>query len=401
MDGRRVFDRRVIETIRLENILSYGPDTPPFRLEPLNVFIGPNASGKSNFIEALSILAATPRDLQAPLREGGGVVEWLWKGSHALPKATIEVTVDPLWNPIPFRYRLSFTESSARFMLKDEVVEDEYSSTPGEKPSFYYQYQDGQPVVRVEGEVPSERRLDMDHLRFDQSILSQMREPRILSKLSFLTRQFERMRFYREFQIGHDSPLRRPQQADLVQDYLLENGSNLAVVLSYLLNQPPVKQSILRHLQDFYPSVQDVLAAVLGGSVQISLHEEGLRHPVPSTRLSDGTLRYLCLLAVLCHPERASVICIEEPETGLHPDVIPKLAELLVEASKRSQIIVTTHSDILVDALTDTPEAIVICEKVDGATQLRRLDPDELKVWLEKYRLGELWTRGQLGGNVW
>ena len=86
---------------------------------------------------------------------------------------------------------------------------------------------------------------------------------------------------------------------------------------------------------------------------------------------------------------------------GLHPDVIPKLAKLLVEASERSQIFVTTHSDILVDALSDTPEAVVICEKVDGATQLRRLDKDELQVWLEKYRLGELWTSGHLGGNLY
>ena len=86
---------------------------------------------------------------------------------------------------------------------------------------------------------------------------------------------------------------------------------------------------------------------------------------------------------------------------GLHPDVIPQLAKLLVAASQRSQIIVTTHSDILVDALSETPEAVVICEKVDGATQLRRLDADDLKVWLEKYRLGELWTSGQLGGNLY
>ena len=86
---------------------------------------------------------------------------------------------------------------------------------------------------------------------------------------------------------------------------------------------------------------------------------------------------------------------------GLHPDVIPKLAKLLVDAANRSQIIVTTHSDILVDALTDTPEAVVICEKVDGATQLRRLNAEDLKDWLKQYRLGELWTSGQLGGNLY
>ena len=73
----------------------------------------------------------------------------------------------------------------------------------------------------------------------------------------------------------------------------------------------------------------------------------------------------------------------------------------MVEASARSQIFVTTHSDILVDALTDVPDAIIVCEKIDGATQLRRLDANELKPWLEKYRLGELWTSGEIGGNRW
>ena len=138
-----------------------------------------------------------------------------------------------------------------------------------------------------------------------------------------------------------------------------------------------------------------------GGTVQIFLHEEGLQQPVPATRLSDGTLRFLCLLSVLCHPSPPPLICIEEPEIGLHPDILPMVAELLVQASHNTQLIVTTHSDVLVDALSETPEAVVVCEKHDGSTTLKRLDEDALKPWLEKYRLGELWTRGDLGGTRW
>ena len=396
MDGKRLVRR-----VQFENILSFGPSTPPLDLEPLNVLIGPNASGKSNFIEALTILAATPRDVQTPLREGGGTVEWLWKGSQDVPMATLDVIVENMLNEIPLRYRLSFSELFARFTLMDEVVEDEHASSPDESPVFYYQYRGGEPVVRAGRRPSSVRHLERGTVKFSQSILSQLRNPGSYNELELLTQTFEEMHFYREFQIGHGTPLRRPQRVDHIQDYLLEDGSNLAVVLSYLLNQPTIKARILDHLQEFYPSVQDILATVLGGSIQLSFHEEGLHQPVTSTRLSDGTLRYLCLLTVLCHPQKPSVICIEEPETGLHPDVIPGLASLLVEASKHSQIIVTTHSDILVDALSETPEAVVICEKVNGSTQLRRLDADDLKVWLEKYRLGELWTRGHIGGNLW
>ena len=172
-------------------------------------------------------------------------------------------------------------------------------------------------------------------------------------------------------------------------------------MLSDMLNRTDVKRRMLDRLRDFYPSVEDVVTTVSGGTVQIFFHEKSLQHAVPATRLSDGSLRYLCLLAVLCHPTPPQVVCIEEPEIGLHPDVIPEVAKLLVEASSRSQIFVTTHSDILVDALTDVPEAVVVCEKVDGSTQLHRLSAEELKPWLEQYRLGELWTRGRFGGNRW
>lgn len=133
--------------------------------------------------------------------------------------------------------------------------------------------------------------------------------------------------------------------------------------------------------------------------MQVFLEEEN--RSIPATRLSDGTLRYLSLLAILCHPNPPPLVCIEEPELGLHPDILPSLARLLQEASSRMQLIVTTHSDILVDALSDTPECIVVCEKHDGATRMTRLNADDLKEWLEHYTLGQLWQKGQIGGTRW
>ena len=400
--------RKFIETIRLDNILSYGPSEKAFDLEPLNVLIGPNTSGKSNLIEALSILAAAPRDLQAPIREGGGVGEWLWKGTTPPPTATIDVTLKHSGFPskgIPLRYRLSFTGSFLPFHIVDEVVEDERPMAPsGTKPYFYYRYQNGDPVINLltvkDGRL--ERPLPSEEVRFGQSVLSQRRDFFSYPELTYLANQFERMSFYREWNLGRHTPPRRPQQTDLQQDRLLEDASNLNLVLSDLMNQPPIKEQILERMRDFYPSFKDVRTHLVGGNmVQLFIEEEGLRHSVPATRLSDGSLRYLCLLAVLCHPNPPEIVCIEEPELGLHPDIIPEVAKLLVEASSRCQLFVTTHSDILVDALTDVPEAVVVCEKVNGATQLHRLDGETLKPWLEKYRLGELWTSGELGGNRW
>ena len=393
--------RRFIRTIRLENVLSYGPSSGEFPLEPLNVLIGPNASGKSNLIEALALLAAAPGDLQKPIREGGSVRDWLWKGTHGPNIATVDATLEYPQGEQPLRYRLSFTESESRFELKDEAIENEKLVNDENAPFFYYNYRDGNPVLNVLAEGESRSRRRPRNMKHAQSILSQRRDPDSYPELSYLADAFERMRFYREWNLERGKPPRNPGRTDLQKDGLLEDASNLALVLDDLLNRPPVKREILEHSKTFNQSIKDIATSITVGEVQIFFHEEDLEHAVPATRLSDGSLRHLCLLAVLCHPEPPPVVCIEEPEIGLHPDIIPKVAKLLVEASSRSQIFVTTHSDILVDALTDTPESIVVCEKSEGATQLQRLDKTELEPWLERYRLGELWTSGEIGGNRW
>ena len=152
-------------------------------------------------------------------------------------------------------------------------------------------------------------------------------------------------------------------------------------------------------MNDLYPRFTNYEVVVNSGSVQIFFTEEDTS--IPATRLSDGALRYLCLLAILYNPNPPPVVCLEEPELGLHPDIVAGLAKHLRAASERMQLIVTTHSDILIDALSDTPESIVVFENNDGATRMNRLDAGELNEWLEDYRLGQLWTSGQIGGTRW
>lgn len=94
-------------------------------------------------------------------------------------------------------------------------------------------------------------------------------------------------------------------------------------------------------------------------------------------------------------------MCIEKPELGLHPDIIPVVAELLIESSRKTQVIVTTHSDALVSALSEESESVLVCDRNDQGSTLTRLDANHLKEWLEKYSLGELWKMGELGGTRW
>ena len=377
-----------LRSIQLKNLLSYGEEGVALELEPLNVLIGPNASGKSNLIEAISLLAATPRDLLVPIREGGGVLDWLWKGART-PKA--EVSASLSWSKGDLLYWFSFTSVNSRFQLIGERLEDSsskalYSSGENEK----------KPVVRLTGSsLVSTAVIDPN-----QSIFGQLKDPVRHQEITETGRQFGQIRFFRGFSSGSSSELRRPQSTDLPDDFLLEDGSNLGLVLNKLKNHPPTKRLLLEKLKHFYEGIEDFETQVQGGTIQVFMHERGDK-TIPAVRLSDGTLRYLCLLAILCHPEPPPLICLEEPEAGLHPDIIPKIAELLVEASRRTQLIVTTHSDALVSALSETPEAIVVCERGEDGTTLRRLEPGKLAEWLERYKLGELWSMGEIGGNRW
>jgi len=211
---------------------------------------------------------------------------------------------------------------------------------------------------------------------------------------------YEEFRFYREWSFGRNTVFRNPQEAGNRNDRLDEDFSNLGLFLNRLkTRKPKAKTAILNGLKDLYNGVDDFNVSIEGGSVQVFFTEG--EFTIPATRLSDGTLRYLCLLALLCDPDPPKLLCIEEPELGLHPDILPKLADLLIEASQRTQIIVTTHSDILVDAMTETPESVVVCEKQEGRTSMVRLSKDDLAVWLDQYRLGQLWTRGEIGGTRW
>ncbi len=376
-------------------------------MRPLNVIIGPNGSGKSNVFEAIELMRSAPGDITIPIRNGGGVQNWLWKGETTPPVATINAVFD---NPhgsgsMDLRYVLGFTEANQHFLITEELIENEKSHKNRDMPYLFYEFVNGHGVLNVkkeegeEGERMVQRTLQHEDIDPTQSILSQRKDPDHYPELTYLGNTLPKIRLYREWSFGRYTPSRMPQKTDLPNEYLEPDASNLGLVLNKLERDPVVKQKILNALQVLYDGITGYYIQVEGGTVQVFFHEG--KYTIPATRLSDGTLRYLCLLAILCHPTPPPLVCIEEPELGLHPDVLPTLAELMVEASERGQLIVTTHSDILVDAISDYPESVLVAEKVNGSSELRRLNAEELEPWLEKYRLGDLWTRGNIGGTRW
>jgi predicted ATPase len=396
-------DKRFLRTIKLRNILSFGPDTPELELQSLNVLIGPNVAGKSNLIEAIGLLQSAPTNLLDPVRTGGGIAEWLWKGSDGVRGAEIDVKVFYPQGKMPLRHRLWFTMVGQRAELSDEAIEDDDPDLPVDGDGdFYYRSQGRHPVLNAKTSDGRERHvLRRQDLALDQSIVSQRKDPDHYPEVTYLGSEYAKIKLFREWNFGRTTQPRRPQPTDLPGDFLSEDAANLALVLNDLEHRSNLRASIVEQLREADESIIDFSVRVLGGTIQLYLHYSGLKAPVPATRLSDGTVRYLCLLSVLCHPEPPPLVCLEEPELGLHPDLLAKLADLLVDASHRMQLIVTTHSDVLVDGLTKVPEAVIVCEKQNGSTTMSRRSSAELAVWLKDYGLGQLWRRGEIGGNRW
>ncbi len=357
----------MLRRLKVSGLLSFGPKGVDLPMEPLNVLIGPNGSGKSNLLEAISLLRSATRDLNEPIARRGGPAGFFWKGPDPPQSLRIEAMIDfPPTNVLQHVLWATVTGGHV------EVAEGRVEILEGERPEVISDHADPRASICF----AASKETALQHLK----------------------EQYDAIRLYRNWSFGPDVRLRRPCDADGCGRFLDENGGNLALVLSQFYGDH--KQAVLDALRSLYGGIVDFRCPVRGGTVGLFLDEKGNR-TIPATLLSDGALRYLCLLAVLLHPKPPPLICIEQPELGLHPDLLPTLTDLMRDASQRSQLVVTTHSNVIVDALTDQPESVVICEKHDGETEMRRLDKADLSIWLKDYSLGDLWTDGELGGNRW
>lgn len=384
----------LISHLTLQGVLSFGK-VVELDLHPLNVLIGPNGSGKSNLLNVIDLLHHAPKKLATPIRNsGGGANEWIWKGD-ASGGATIKVDLKPpVGSQIKLlRHFIQFSEIDSRFTVTGESIH--YTKDANRSMRLYRYDRDNQAMADL-----GRKKIKHETIASDESILSQRTDPDLYPELNYMAESYGRIALYREWTFGRKSALRKSQPADMPSDRLAENLSNLGLVLNRLRSKPSAKRKIVELLRDLYEGLDDFDVRVQGGMVEVFLTEGDFT--IPASRLSDGTLRYLCLLAILCDPEPPPLICIEEPELGLHPDMTATIAGLLVEASERTQLVVTTHSEILVDAMTERPESVVVFDKHEGSTVAKRLESTkEMKAWLNKYRLGQLWASGTIGGNRW
>lgn len=386
-----------LRSIKLDGLLSFAPGTEAFELQPLNVVIGPNGSGKSNLIEAIELLKALPTSLSSAIREGGGIGEWLWKDGTGLPRATPRMaSVEAVFSRArgdALRYRLDFSRKDDRAEVLSEKLDD--ATVSGESAPFHFRFSGGVGEL-TSSSGPNSSIIRLQHLNANESIFAQRKDPDRYPELSWLSAKFSGIQTFREWRFGRQAPVRQLQPVDLPSETLSSDSANLALLIERILKDDAGRQLLEAALRRFLPRFEGFSIIRIENFIQLAIREASAT--TPAARLSDGTLRFLALAVLLLQPEPPPLICIEEPELGLHPDALSIIAELLVEASTRTQLIVTTHSDALVSALSAHVESIVVCEH-RGGTVLSRLEAERLSHWLERYRLGDLWRMGELGGN--
>ena len=393
-----------IKSLHLKNILSF-KDTK-LDLQPLNVLIGPNGSGKSNLIDVIGLLQAVPNDIAGFLRNNGPTGDWTWKGAglEETPFQLAEVGAR-FDNPgHPFQYELGVLVGNDRVHSLTERLD----LIAADHKTAYIRpfFQASNESARLWPTRPNDILADYGDepvqvpIPRGKTVLSEIRNPAEYPALTETARLLSAIKVYRSWHIGRNSPVRHPQRTDGDPNFLEEDFSNLALVVNDLLSRR-LEPSLNDYLKRFYESYESLHPRIFGNTIELIVNETGMSGALPASRMSDGTIRFIALLAILCHPEPPPLICIEEPEIAMHPDSLGLIAELFRKASERTQIIVTTHSPQLVDLFSDEPDIVVVCERdrhPEKGTQFNRLSREKLEDWLVDYTLGDTWMRGAVGG---
>ncbi len=394
-------DKPPLERLVVQGLLSFAEETV-FDFGRLNILVGPNGSGKSNLIDCLRLLRYSPYDIQQAFKDSG-FEGWLYRGfpDRRTARAYVEATV---WLPdvtSAVRHQLALGPAiTSRAQIEEVILEAQAEAH--EQVPFFIGSPRGRAVLSIPGTRARRRERELHAGEYDpfQSILSRVRDVEQYPEITRLATLYAGIRIYSEWTFGRNSKLRESTSAGRSDLQLSESMDDLPLALNGL-ERTAAHDQIRVLLGELKETYRDFVTRILFGRVGLELVETPFEEPLPATRLSDGTLRFLALAAILLQPEPPPLVCLEEPELGMHPDMIRMVAQLIVDASLKTQIIVTTHSEHLLSSLQDDFDALFAFDGGAVGSAVRRFSREQFKAWEEEHTLGELWTSGEIGGNRW
>ncbi|HKL60153.1 MAG TPA: AAA family ATPase [Sphaerochaeta sp.] len=352
-----------------------------FKLNDLNVIIGANGAGKSNFIQIFRMLMAmTQRNLNKFILERGGADNFLFNGPKVTPKITMEFEFaslrEKVQNANAYKFELTPT-ADEKFLISEERKKSKTDwksyGTPSEESRLYNE--------NDKNSCEDQGNKD-DHCIYE-----------------FIAKWV----VYHFHDTSATAPMRR---SEIVEDNLKLRGdaANIAPFLLHLKKSKSYFEHYTRivnairlvipFFDDFRLDVQKLGDAE---KVKLSWNQKGSDFPMQPYHLSDGSIRFICLATALLQPNPPPIIIIDEPELGLHPTAIVIIAELIQAAAKQTQIIVATQSPALIDQFEI--EDIIVVNHEKGASTFQRLKEEDFLIWLEEYSVGELWTKNLISAG--
>lgn len=338
-------------------------------LQDMNVLIGQNGAGKTNFISLFRFLRNIISGRLKNISLTSGAEVFLYYGSKETQTITLNLDFDPNY------YEIILEPTSNNDTL---IVTSEHSGYRGS--NYLNPYWES--ISGSEEESQLEKKAKNNHIA--GYVFSVLKEWRV----------------YHFHDTSETAGVKKyASMAD--NKFLFENASNLAPFL-YLLKHKHEEhyERIVKTIQLVIPFFKDFLLEpnpLNPENIRLEWQDVYSDKTFTANELSDGSLRFICMATLLLQEYLPKVILLDEPELGLHPSAITILSGLLKKASKRSQVIVSTQSVSLVNEFD--AEDIIVVEKDKAETVFRRLDPKNLEAWLDEYSIGDLWDKNILGGK--